>query len=300
MNSNQAKKIPLFDLLAHLGHHPKETRKAGNDVWYNSPFRNENEPSFKLKLDDNVWFDHGEGAGGNVIDFVIKYRNTDFRGALAFLEGTRLTRQESSISLRPPVPDLFHQKKEKDPEILEIKPVFSYALKNYLAERAISPDVAYRHLKEIRFKVEDKNFFALGFRNRAGGWELRSSIFKGAIGKKDVSLIQRGSNAVSCYEGFFDFLSAETMKQDRNVTADALILNSIALKKQALEVIKAGNYQQVHTYFDNDPAGEKALEFFRQELPGREIISHNSQYAGYNDLNDLLIDQNSRNQQIKQ
>jgi hypothetical protein len=298
MNSAQAKKIRLFDLLASLGHHPKETRRADNDVWYNSPFRQEATPSFKVKLDDNIWFDHGEGVGGNVIDFVIKYKNTDFRGALTFLESSKLTKQESSISFAPAAPSLFDKKREKYPEILEIKPVFSYALKNYIAERAISPDVAYMHLKEIRYQVDNKNFFALGFKNRAGGWELRSSIFKGVIGEKDISVVSSGKNRIHVFEGFMDFLSAVTM-QGKEAINEAVILNSVALKRRGVEFLQTIDHQQILTYFDNDEAGAKALEQFRAELPGKTITPCNSLYAGYNDLNEALMKQKNSLQNNK-
>jgi DNA primase len=53
-------------------------RKSGDEVWYFSPFRNEKTASFKIKMSDNVWYDFGDGAGGNVIDFVMRYKGCDF------------------------------------------------------------------------------------------------------------------------------------------------------------------------------------------------------------------------------
>src|SRR5690349_17520080 len=85
MNAAQAKKIPLYDLLSKLGFAPADTRKGGNEVWYCSPFRVEKEPSFKIRLDRNIWFDFGEGVGGNVLDFVMKYNNCGFAQALNIL-----------------------------------------------------------------------------------------------------------------------------------------------------------------------------------------------------------------------
>lgn len=46
MNSEQAKQISLPDLLEQLGHIPVKTTKAGRELWYRSPFRDEKEPSF--------------------------------------------------------------------------------------------------------------------------------------------------------------------------------------------------------------------------------------------------------------
>ena len=309
MRTDQAKRISLFDLLAHLGHHPKSTHKAGNDVWYISPFRQENTPSFKISLRDNAWYDHGEGQGGNILDFVMSYRRTDLRGALAFLDQTGLKSRFGNLSLFPAennssanAPGLFDRpvKKEVFPEVLEVKPVYSYALKNYLADRGIAADVAYKHLKEIRYKVEDNTFYALGFLNRKGGWELRSSIFKGGIGEKDISVIESGSNQIHCYEGFMDFLSAETIRRSTQPLGDVLVLNSVALKKVGVDYIRSKQYAEVHTYFDNDLAGNNMLKFIQAELPEMKVTSHNYLYQGYNDLNDLLVKKRAGNQNIKQ
>ena len=69
MNSKQAKAAPLHEFLGRMGYQPAAIR--GNDLWYKSPFRpQERTPSFKIDCAKNVWYDHGMGAGGTVIDFV--------------------------------------------------------------------------------------------------------------------------------------------------------------------------------------------------------------------------------------
>jgi DNA primase len=61
MNTQQARRIPLVDILARLGYQPvKEVR---SDLWYLSPFRRETEASFNVNVARNVWYDHGEGVG---------------------------------------------------------------------------------------------------------------------------------------------------------------------------------------------------------------------------------------------
>lgn len=296
MRADQAKKISMFDLLAHLGHHPKRARKGGNDVWYISPFRQENDTSFKIRLSDNIWYDHGEGKGGNILDFVMKYKQIDLRGALSFLEKISLGKETSKTSLFPianSTPIFFNKPVRKAseliPKILEIKPVFSYALKNYIKERAIEPDIAYKYLKEIQYHVDGKQFYALGFKNRAGGWELRSPIFKGCIGEKDITVIETGQQRTSIFEGYMDFLSYLTLKGNDSISSDILILNSNAMKRVGLEYIKKNHYKEVCTFLDNDPSGQTALEFFKAELRSHSFITCNYLYASFNDLNDYLM-----------
>ena len=45
-------------------------------------------------------------------------------------------------------------------------------------------------LWEISYKISDKTFFALGFANDAGGWELRNPYFKGCMAPKPISTIK--------------------------------------------------------------------------------------------------------------
>lgn len=62
-----ARKIDLVDYLASLGYQPEKIR--GSDYWYLSPLRQEKTPSFKVKRQKNIWYDHGNGQGGDIIDF---------------------------------------------------------------------------------------------------------------------------------------------------------------------------------------------------------------------------------------
>jgi hypothetical protein len=75
MNITEAKNIPLADWLQSIGINP--CKRQGNNLWYFSPFRNEEEASFKVNLARNEWYDFGSGKGGNIIDFVMEHQGTD-------------------------------------------------------------------------------------------------------------------------------------------------------------------------------------------------------------------------------
>ena len=64
MDIEAMKRFPIEDFLARLGHHPVQRR--ANAVWYRSPYRKEHTPSFKVNPEKNLWFDFGEGKGGNI------------------------------------------------------------------------------------------------------------------------------------------------------------------------------------------------------------------------------------------
>jgi hypothetical protein len=59
MNIAEAKNIPLADYLQSFGITP--CKRQGNSLWYYSPFRQETEPSFKINLVRNEWYDFGAG-----------------------------------------------------------------------------------------------------------------------------------------------------------------------------------------------------------------------------------------------
>lgn len=65
MNTNEAKQIRIEEYLHTLGYNP--VRRQGDSLWYKSPFRDEQEPSFKVNMERNLWYDFGAGRGGNII-----------------------------------------------------------------------------------------------------------------------------------------------------------------------------------------------------------------------------------------
>ncbi len=75
MNIVQAKQIQLEDFLAKLGYQP--TKKDKNSLWYYSPFRKESTPSFNVNIHKRVWYDHGLGKGGNIIDLAMELYQSD-------------------------------------------------------------------------------------------------------------------------------------------------------------------------------------------------------------------------------
>ena len=52
MNTNEAKRIRIEEYLHSLGYNP--VRRQGNSLWYKSPFRDEQEPSFKVNTERNL------------------------------------------------------------------------------------------------------------------------------------------------------------------------------------------------------------------------------------------------------
>ena len=241
MNTAQAKKIPLPEILARLGFQPIKTFRGGEELAYLSPFRQEKEPSLFVNIRINCWNDFGD-IGGNALDFVIRYRNTDVKGGLEFLDQmfgkglTVLPTTEKTV----PVPKT---PKEEVFLLASTQPFGSSAkslVKYITEERRIDNEIAAKYLKEVHFtnRESGKKYFAVGFENLSGGSEIRNPFFKSSLGTKDMSFIS-GSGAggeLYVFEGFLDFLSKLTLESVTIFSADALILNSVSYSEKAINL----------------------------------------------------------------
>lgn len=287
MNSYQAKQIPIHSFLEKLGHIPKS--KKGTDLWYCSPLRNENTPSFKVNLQLNTWYDHGPGIGGTIIDLVCEMYQESVRDALNRLDSNFIT--ERKIYNQPKTEPI--KPKEKVFELVGTKKITHKALHCYLKERCINPDIAKKYLCQVDFRVKTQNKesiqFALGFKNDAGDFEFRNRNFKGFLGntKTITSINIQENNKIALFEGFFDFLSFLT---DYNITdfkSSAIILNSTSMESKAQELLKSNNFETAYFFLDNDDTGKKSFERLSEGLP-YPVKNKSSIYVGYGDYNEYL------------
>ena len=160
------------------------------------------------------------------------------------------------------------------------------ALIGYLASRGIVPSVAAAFCREVRYEVNGCAFFAVGFRNDAGGWELRSARFKGGSSPKHITTIDNRSDTVIAFEGFMDFLAYLSLKHPERLRIDAAVLNSVVNLPKAIPFLS--RHPVIHTFFDNDEAGRKATADLICLCPRSELIDQSHFYRGHKDVNDYL------------
>ena len=284
MNIAEAKSIPLADYLQSVGIMP--CKRQGNNLWYYSPFRNETEPSFKVNLNRNEWYDFGMGKGGNIIDFVMAHHGTDsVPHALRTVAGKASGIASGSFSFRPP---------ESLPgfEDINIRPLNNPALLQYLKERNIYLPIAERECKEIHFTANGKRYFAVGFENELGGYELRNKYFQGCLSPKAITNVKNGNDSCCIFEGFTDYLSYLTLKirhhpEQPNIAKerDYVILNSVANLPKAIDLING--YKTKYCFLDNDKAGTEARLTIGDRC-GHGVFDQSVHYREYKDLNDYL------------
>lgn len=278
MDARQMRDIPIADFLNAMGIHP--ARQRGNALWYSAPYRTERTPSFKVNTNKNVWFDFGIGKGGDIFDLA-----GEFIGSGDFLLRAAFIAKSGTCPL--PIMERPQRNEEKEPvfEDIWVRPLQDSKLLGYLRERGIFADIAITNCEEVRYRVHGKRYYAIGFRNNAGGWELRNRFFKGCIPPKDISLKRNGSDVCSVFEGFMDYLSA---MQLGIIASDWLVLNSVSNVEKALKVLDG--YRRIDCYLDNDDAGHRTLERLREDF-GEKVFDRSSLYADHKDLNEYLLSQ---------
>lgn len=286
MNIQEAKAIRLADYLQSLGCSP--VKRQGNSLWYKSPFREESEPSFKVNTGLNRWFDFGLGKGGNILALARELYQDDYVPAL--LE--RIERQTPHV--RPTSFSFRQRPSEPSFQQLEVRELAHPALLRYLQERGIDADIAKRECKELRFTHNGKPYFAIGFGNVAGGYEVRNPFLKGCIAPKDITHIrqqERQTNTCYLFEGFMDYLSFLTIRKRKQPQShdlrgqDYMVLNSISNLSKAMD--RLSDYERIYCFFDNDQAGNKACLELQQAFSYR-VRDASIHYSEYKDLNDFL------------
>jgi DNA primase len=286
MNTIQIKSIKITDYLYNKGIQPKQIK--GTDYWYISPYRKEKTPSFKVNNDLNLWYDYGTGQGGNIIDLIMRiYNLNSVTEVLNHFNNSNY--QQNIIPQKQTDSFSFDQQKESASTgitILKVLPLTNRALLEYLIDRRINLDIAKKNCKEIYYSVGDKRYFAIGFQNESGGYELRNKYFKGCT-SKDISVFKPNSNnteACLVFEGFMDYLSYLTIKKINKPIVDTVILNSVSNLSKAIGFIQS--HPKVYTYLDNDEAGKTTTELLNKTCYA--LIDKSVKYADHKDLNEYL------------
>ncbi len=278
LSISEAKEIDMVDYLSKLGYKPAKIR--GNDYWYLSPLRDEKMPSFKISRKLNRWYDHGLGNGGNLVDFAILYHSCTISELLKSLD--------DNLALQKPI---FRQPQtENEPEnrikIVGDAILSSSALLRYLIQRRIPINIADQYLREVRYKLKDKIYYGIGFKNDLGGFEIRNPYFKGSSSPKGITTITKGADEVIVFEGFTDFLSFKSIHQnERDDRFDFVVLNSISFFEIARPFME--KHAVIRLYLDRDTAGQNCSRYALSL--SNKYKDESSLYQHHKDFNDWVV-----------
>lgn len=186
---------------------------------------------------------------------------------------------------------------EQSYSILSIKPLGNEALTDYLTDvRKIDLEIAKAYCQEIYYRTaKGQNFFAICFRNDAGGYELRNSYDKHSLLTKGITTIDNSSKEVVLFEGFTDLLSFMTLKKNTGkpyLNTDFCILNTTANLEKSFPFLE--RHTRITSYLDADVGGVKSYQILRNHFEKTHTVKNGMeelqrQYNRIKDVNDYLI-----------
>ncbi len=278
-----AKRVPLVDYLASLGHYP--ITSTGRELAYRSPWTQEQTPSFFVHPGKNVFTDYSGQQSGDVVRLVQHLTGCSFPVAVQFLLSFDGSSQAPAFSFSGPLPDTTRNVPTLT--VTDVRPLTHPALLGYMADRRIPEGLALKYCRQVHYQQRAGQFFGVVFANDVGGWELRTQRFKGSSAPKGISTFEvAGSNRICLFEGFFDFLSALTWYGLARPRYTSIVLNSTANIKQALPGLKAS--AQINCFLDTDKAGRALVERLQRE--GLPVVDYSTVYAGRKDFNEMLCE----------
>lgn len=278
--------VSLTGLLARLGFQPAHT--SGREIMYRNVLHEDRKkPSLCVNDNLGVWYDHGTGKGGNVIDF-----------GLAFWPGLGMKDvcgkvYEVMQQAVPATVSLLKHTRRKQRKTL-VQPYFKIdkvcelgktpSIRQYLERRGIWQEaqgiLQEVHYHSVHSKLQPRQFSAAGHRNDAGSWQVRNKYFKGCLGNKGLTLFPGDTRRMVIFKDIFDYLS---WKHDYPELSDSvLMINSFKQLEPAIKV--AMRYPYLTVYFDHSPDGRQSLRQFITELP--YAADGTSAFQGHHDYSE--------------
>ena len=290
---SRIKRYSIVEYLERKGIKPVRSTPAY--ALYHSPLREDTHPSFKVDTEKNLWIDYAEGKGGSIIDLCMRLEGCTLSETIRHLGRNTLDDTVHS-PYKESVQDTFMQESIRQAastnggarRLTGISDTLPLHLQKYLTEeRCINMEKAMPFLRCISYEIRGLHYQAIGFANQSGGYELRDNgMFKGTIAPKDITpIFTDGVDPVCIFEGFMDFLSFLSMKEE--FTNHCLVMNSVSNVAKSIHYLKDRQVVSIRTFFDNDEAGRRATEDFMEA--GFKVDDMSVHYRNFKDLNEYHI-----------
>ncbi len=233
----------------------------------------------------NLYYDFSSGLGGDVIHLIQNIKGLEFLEAIKEvleIEGSiidSISFDVSQISKR--------DENKRKIQVIDVKEVENLRLIKYLSSRRIDLELARLWIKEVYYSVNGMTYYALGFMNDSGGFELRNPLgFKGKT-KNGITTISSGNTkAITIFEGFFDFLSALMHFKCEYPRYTTYILNSTVNYPLVLKNLSTHNV--VYSFLDNDRSGQNVIQnFANSRIAVRNVSSE--LFPNFKDFNEFLV-----------
>lgn len=227
-NGSVGDQATLFGLLSRLGYHP--AKSSGEELLYKNVLHKfEKVPTLVVNSELGLWFDRLTKRSGDILDFGLALWT-----GLSPLEVSEKINQlcEPSKDSSSSVDSRRTRKRKaiKIPHyhIEEIKPLGGNTeILGFLKNKGIW-EIAIGHLKEVYYYVIDekkrrKDFFAAGWENENGGWEVRGRNYSSCLGPKGMSFIPGQENKLVVFGNYTEYLNWRY--EFKTSDASVLVLN---------------------------------------------------------------------------
>ncbi len=256
--------VSLSMLLSRLGYQPAES--SGDEMLYLNVLRDtETSPTFAINTQLGMWFDRFTKKSGDIIDFGMVYWSG--------LSSDQVIEKISHLCTRPQetaVRDLPTGRKRRAVKIPyyhidEIRAVGCNAeITTYLQSQGIW-EISIGQLKEVYYYVVDekyrrKDFFAAGWQNENGGWEVMGRNFAGCLGRKGMTFIPGDINSLILFEDYISYLSWKYA--NRTAGHSILVMNAPEFLPAAKS--RAAKFRDVAFFFSKEYLNEQLLSAIKK------------------------------------
>jgi len=287
-------------------------RKENRCYKFLSPFRSEKTPSFAVYPDSNTWFDFGTGEGGDVINFLMRYYDIDFKEALNELQSSNTQRptdtcekerKDEMLHKKVEQPKKDHSKVRKLYEVLRATNNKETVKEYFVSERVkYHPEigaVVFANFKQNSSYISipcpyPTKIMGLECRKLKGDGLERLSLYG-----KPLWLLRRDLSRILITESILDALAGEIVLGDCTMTLCAL--NGVANKYKVPGMVKKYKPSYVLLALDNDGEengfiGQKTqVEIYSSIKSACQVkIFETLKIAGVKDLHKLLLKEETR------
>ncbi len=138
----------------------------------------------------------------------------------------------------------------------------------------------------MKYELNGKEYFGIGFKNNSGGYEIRNPYFKASSSSKDLTTFNNAAKEAAVFEGFIDFLSFMAIHQNQQgIISDFVILNSVSFFEKARPFME--EHEAIKLYLDRDATGQNYSRYALSISNKYKDESH--LYKEHKDLNEWLV-----------
>ena len=249
------------DLASFLISQGESVKKSGSEYeWLDG--------SQKITIRGNLWYHQYEQKGGDAIDFVRRFYNKDYVGAVQLL----LSQTCGNLTKSAPI-----ERKEKQFKLPERNDRMSRVYSYLLLTRGIDKEILYEFVckKMIYESAKYHNAVFVGYdsdgnpRHAHLRGTVSSNAFKGNVSgsKPEYSFHWNGtSDKLFLFEAPIDMLSFISMRKD-NWQSHTYVASCSVSDRVLFQCLKDNsNIKKVYLCFDNDEAGQTANKLIADKL----------------------------------